>query len=112
MNLSNFEDTFVERLEKMGPAASKYAKAKAERVYIEQYRKSKKALLMAECTAGTAVAREQYAYSHNDYIQLLEALREAVEIEEKAKWALEKFKIEFEAWRTQQANERYQKDRV
>lgn len=29
--------------------AGKYARAKAERIHIEEFRKSKKALLMAEC---------------------------------------------------------------
>ena len=61
--------------------AGKYARAKAERVHIEEYRKSKKALLMAECTEKAVTAREQYAYSHPDYIALLEGLREAVRVE-------------------------------
>lgn len=105
-------DNFEERIEKMGAAIAPYAKAKSERVYIEQFRKSKKALLMQQCSADTAVAREQYAYAHPEYIKMLDGLREATEVEERAKWALEKFKIEFEHWRTCQANERWQKDRV
>lgn len=66
--------------------AKKYAAAKADRAYIEQFRKSKKALLMNESTAKSAVDREQYAYSHADYIQLLDGLREAIAIEERLKW--------------------------
>lgn len=108
-------DDFEQRIEKIGKAIPKYAKAKAERIYIEQFRKSKKAILMRNVQASqmkTQVEREQYAYSHPEYIQLLEGLRDATELEEKCKWALEKFKIEFEHWRTCQANERFQKDRV
>ncbi|HMZ86791.1 MAG TPA: hypothetical protein PK343_08785, partial [Giesbergeria sp.] len=45
-----------------------YAQAKADRVHLEHFRKSKKALLMNECTEKVATAREQYAYSHPDYI--------------------------------------------
>lgn len=105
-------DDFTERIEKMGKAIPKYAKAKAERVYIEQFRKSKKAILMRSSTEKTAVQAEQYAYSHPEYIQLLIGLKAAVEYEEKCRWALERFKIEFEHWRTIQANDRWQKDRV
>jgi hypothetical protein len=105
-------EDFVERMERMAEAIPKYAKAKAERVYIEQFRKSKKALLMGECDAKTAVAKEQYAYSHPEYRQLLDGLRDAVEYEEKCRWSLERFKMELEHWRTLQANDRFLKDRV
>lgn len=108
-------DDFERRTELIGIAIPKFAKAKAERVYIEQFRKSKKAILMRDDVASTLKTqseREQYAYSHPDYVELLKGLKVAVETEEKCKWALEKFKIEFEHWRTIQANERYLKDRV
>ena len=88
--------------------AKKYAIAKADRAYIEQFRKSKKALLMNESTAKTAVEREQYAYSHNDYVGLLKGLCEAIAIEERLKWELEAARIRTEIWRTQSANERGQ----
>lgn len=105
-------DKLVERLENMSPAIIAHAKAKSERIYIEQYRKSKIALLMGESQEKTAVAREQYAYAHPEYQELLKGLKEAVKEEEKCKWTLEQLKIEFEMWRTVQANERYQKDIV
>ena len=103
---------FLERIEKMGKAIKPYAKAKAERVYIENFLRSKKSILMQGCGEKTIAAKEAYAYSHKDYIALLEGLKAAVEIEETAKWALEKFKIEFEHWRTTQANDRWQKDKI
>ncbi len=108
-------DKLIKRLENMGPAINRYAKAKSERVYIEQFRKSKKALLMAEAQtngAKTGQERETYAYKHPEYVELLEGLKKAVEIEEKHKWTLEQLKTLFEMWRTVQANERFQKDRV
>ncbi len=108
-------EEFEKRIDKFGASIPKYAKAKAERVYIEQFRKSKKAILMRSTEAlalKTQSEREQYAYAHPEYVQLIEGLKEAIAIEEKCKWALERFKIEFEYWRTTQANERYQKDRV
>jgi hypothetical protein len=105
-------DNFSERIDKMGAAIGPYAKARAERVYIENYLRSKKALLMAQSDSDTVSGREQYAYAHDEYISLLVALRAAVEVEEKARWALEKFKMEFSHWQTCCANDRWQKDRV
>ena len=83
-----------------------YAKAKADRVYLEQFRKSKKAILMGQCTEKAAVAREQYAYAHEEYVALLAGLREAVEIEETLRWRLVAAQAKVEIWRTESANNR------
>lgn len=91
--------------------AGKYASAKAERVHIEEYRKSKKALLMAKCPEKAVNAREQYAYSHPDYIALLEGYRAAVEVEERLRWAQIAAQLRVEIWRSQEASNRAQ-DRV
>lgn len=107
-------DDFSDRIEKMGRAIAPYSKAKAERVYIENYLRSKKSLLMSTAPddCATVSAKEAYAYAHPEYIQLLDGLRAAVELEEKTKWALEKFKIEFSYWQTTCANNRWQKDKI
>ena len=60
----------------------------------------------------TVSAKEAYAYGHVDYIALIDGLRAAVEVEEKARWALERLKMDVEVWRTMQANDRYMKDKV
>lgn len=86
--------------------AGKYARAKAERVHIEEYRKSKKALLMAECTEKAVNAREQYAYSHPEYIALLDGLKAAVEVEEQLRWAQIAAQLRVEIWRSQEASNR------
>ena len=105
-------DNFSERIDKMGAAIGPYAKARREKVYIENFMRCKKALLMSKSDAATVSGKEQYAYAHEEYIALVVALGEAEEIEQKTRWALEKFKIEFDYWRTIQANERWQKDRA
>jgi len=86
--------------------APAFAKAKAERVYLEEFRKSKKALLMSQSSAEAANAREQYAYAHPEYIELLEGLRAAVEVEEKLRWDLIAAQARIEIWRTESANAR------
>jgi hypothetical protein len=84
----------------------KFAKAKAERTYIEEYRKSLKAILMKRSSESAITAQERDAYAHPEYQQLLEGLREAVEIEEKLRWDLIAAQAVVEIWRTQQANNR------
>lgn len=86
--------------------AGKFAAAKAQRVYLEEFRKSKKALLMGQSSAKSAVEREQYAYAHEDYLGLLGGLKAAVEVEEKLKWDLEAARLRVEIWRTRSANNR------
>lgn len=86
----------------------KYAQAKADRVYLESFLKSKKALLMNQSTAEAVNAREQYAYSHPEYIQLLEGLKSAIEIEESLKWEMTAAQLRVEVWRTQEATNRNQ----
>lgn len=86
--------------------AKKFAKAKAERVYLEEYRKSLKAILMKQSMETAVNAQEREAYSHDDYVALLRGLKEAVEIEEKLRWDLVGAQARVEIWRTEQANNR------
>ncbi len=85
--------------------AKHYAKAKSERIYLEQFRKTKKALLM-NSSQGTDKTREAYAYAHKDYIQLLEATREARENEERLRWLMVSAEHKMDLWRTQQYSNR------
>ena len=89
--------------------APKYAKAKAERIYLEEFRKSKKALLMQDAQLRkieSAAAQEREAYAHQDYQALLKGISAAVEIEETLRWQLEAARLNTEIWRTEQANAR------
>lgn len=96
----------VEFIIKNAPA---YAKAKSERVYLEEFRKSKKALLMKDAMLAkidAANAQEREAYAHPEYQELLVALATAIEIEETLKWQLEAARMRTDIWRTEQANAR------
>jgi len=89
--------------------AGKYAKAKSERIYIEEFRKSKKALLMQIAQlkgVETMAAQERDAYANLEYQELLQGLKEAVEIEEKLRWQLIAAQLKVDIWRTEQANNR------
>lgn len=84
--------------------AQKFAKAKAERVYLEEYRKSLKSILMKRSLEESIGAQEREAYAHEEYRQLLQGLKSAVEIEEKLRWDLIAAQARVEIWRTEQAN--------
>jgi len=89
--------------------ARDYAIAKSDRVYLEQFRKSKKALLINEAEQKgikTGLERESYAYAHDDYLALLTALQIAVEKEEYLKLMIAGCHAKIELWRTSQANAR------
>ncbi len=94
----------VEYLIKTAP---RFAKAKAERVYVENFLRSKKSLLMAQ-TEGAVNAKEAYAYAHPEYIELLKGLRTAVEAEETLKWKMTAAELSIEVWRSQEASNRAQ----
>lgn len=86
--------------------APQYAKAKAHRRGLEEFRKSKKALLMGDCTEKAVNAREQYAYAHPEYVELLRGLTAAIEAEETLEWRLTAAELSVEVWRTMSANNR------
>ena len=92
----------VEYLIKTAP---RFAKAKAERVYVENFLRSKKSLLMAQ-TEGAVNAKEAYAYAHPEYIELLKGLRTAVEAEETLKYKMLAADLSVRIWRTEQASNR------
>lgn len=84
-----------------------YAKAKAARVYAEEFRKSLKAIIMKRSMETAVNAQEREAYSDPEYIKLLEGLEEAVEIEESLRWMLIAAQLRIEVWRTQEASNRF-----
>lgn len=89
--------------------APAYAKAKADRIFLEEFRKSKKAMLMRDAEiAGhkSSAAQEREAYSHPDYLVLLDGLREAVEAEETLRWRIAAAQSKISAWQTIEATRR------
>ena len=83
-----------------------YSKAKATRMYLEEFRKSKHAQLKS--LAGTEVLGKQdtFAYAHPEYVEILEGIRAAVEIEERYRWLMTAAQAKVECWKTMQFNAR------
>lgn len=86
--------------------AQSLAEAKANRVYMEEWRKTLKAKLMKSCGLEAIGAQEREAYAHEDYQQHLSGLREAILIEERLRWQMVAAQARIEVWRSQNASNR------
>lgn len=86
--------------------APQYAAAKARRVYMEEFRKSLKALIMKECQSLPISAQEREAYADPRYQGHLKALESAIEEEETLRWRLVAAEARIEVWRSQEASNR------
>jgi hypothetical protein len=95
----------VEYLIKTAPA---YAQAKADRIYVEEYRKSCKAKLMQQYGSLPIAAQEREALVHPDYLTQLEGLKAAVEREETLRWMMEAARARIEVWRSMESTARAQ----
>ena len=93
-------------MEQIWKLAPEYARAKSERVYLEEFRKSKKALLMQRHIDLPVSAQEREAYADDEYVALLEGFRVAVEKEQLLYWRMASAQTAIEIWRTESANAR------
>lgn len=103
------EINIFECLDKIRDNAPALAKARAERVYMEEFRKTQKALSMkaAESRGISAIsAQERDAYADPAYQAHLVALMEAVEAEQTLYWKMVAEQAAIEAWRSIEASRR------
>ena len=92
--------------------AAEYARAKARRTYIEEFKKSKFAILMRQAEKDgfkTGVAQEREAFASEEYQQLLAGLESAVEEEERLRYDMRADEMQLEVWRTIRADERQER---
>lgn len=104
------EDEFSEfHIAQIESYAAKFAKAKADRTYLENYRKAlraKLALEYAQQGIKSHQAQVLKAEADDKYLEVLKALHTATQIETQCYWELEKLKMQFEKWRTTRADYR------
>lgn len=106
-NRSFITDEEIDRaLDFLRDSARDAAQARADRVYVEEYRKTLKAQLMKEHGMLSAVLQEREAYSDPRYAQHLEAIRDAVRADEFNRFMRIAAEAKIEAWRTQSSNNR------
>jgi 16S rRNA G966 N2-methylase RsmD len=100
------DDDIEKAVDYLRDNATKAAKAKAERIYMEEYRKVVKSQIMRENDNKAIGAQEATAYADPRYTQHLVVMKEAIEKDEYHRWMLMAAEAKIEAWRTQQANNR------
>lgn len=86
--------------------AQHIAEARAEMIFADEYKKSLRAVLMAESNETAANAREQFAYAHPKYIAHLNEIKRTVLNYEKMRAMREAATMKIEAWRSMNANYR------
>lgn len=100
----------AENFSELETLGEKFAEAESNRIYLLEYRKSLKAILMAQAEAdnpGVALQKqERFAYSHKDYLELLEGIKAAVYQSAKLRHQIKVMDTRFETWRTKQATKR------
>jgi hypothetical protein len=82
------------------------AQARANRLYMEQWVKTVKAKVQVSQSGLSATAAEAVASSSLEYIGALEAMKTAIELDERHRFLREAANAKIEAWRTQSSNER------
>lgn len=106
------EDAIERRMAELRDLAGKFAKAYATREHLDEFKKSKLAILMKQAEregATTAAAQEREARANPQYLELLDGLKDAVEQSESLRWQLKIAEIGAEVWRTREANRRAEK---
>lgn len=100
------DDDIEKALDYLRDNGKKAAKAKAERIYMVEYRKVIKSQIMRENDKLAIGAQEAVAYSDPRYTEHLKVMRDAIEADEYFDWMRVSAEAKIEAWRTQQANAR------
>ena len=83
-----------------------YAKACGDLAAVEAYKSSLKAILMKKSGETSLGAQEREAYAHEEYQNLCDAIGSATEQVQLLRWQIKAAEMRFEAWRTEQANNR------
>jgi hypothetical protein len=105
--MNSISDDDVDRaLDFLQDNAKEAAQARAERAYIEQYRKTLKAEIMKEHLNMPIGGQEREAYADPRYKALLDGLRDAVKADEYHRFMRVAAEAKIEAWRTQSSNAR------
>jgi len=106
------DEKIEQRMRELRETAASYAKAHAQSEYLDEFKKSKLAILMKKAEREghkTSVAQEREARCDADYLTLLDALKAAKEDSERLRWELKIAEIAVEVWRTQESSKRAEK---
>lgn len=86
--------------------AEAYSQAKAQVVYLTEYRKTVKAIGFQRSLKNTMAEKEADAYTTDEYTSCVEGLREAVAEAERLRWMLVAAQARVDCWRSMEASNR------
>lgn len=96
--------------DELNKLASLYSVAEAERIYLSEFRKSKKAILMKDAAVKDPKLSNQNqqrdAYANQEYIDLLVGLKYATEKSLLLKHKINVIEMRFKAWQSKNATKR------
>jgi hypothetical protein len=86
--------------------APKFAKARADRMFIENYLKTIKAKEMNASGSTSLGQKEADAYASDSYMEQLNGYRVAIEEEEHLKWLMTAAQAKIDIWKTTEYSKR------
>ena len=98
------DDDIEKAIDYLRDNATAAAQSRANRIYMDEFRKSLKALIMKEHVDLQVSAQEREAYADSRMLKHLDALRHATHQYEKHRFTREAQLAKIEAWRTYHAN--------
>ena len=106
------DEKIESRMAELRTISARYSKAYAEKCYIEEFKKSKLAILSKAYEQKghkTAAAQEREARADPEYLELLNGLLHSIEESERLRWQLKLAELAIEIWRTQESSKRAEK---
>lgn len=100
------DEQVQEAFDRLRFGATKAAQAKANRLYLTEYRKVLKSEGMKNHLDLPLAGQEREAYASPAYKAHLLAMKEAIEQDELFTWQMVRARAVIEAWRTASANQR------
>ena len=100
------DDDVEKAIDYLRDNANAAAQARANRIYMDEFRKSLKALIMKEHLDLSVNAQEREAYADQRYADHLNAMKQAIAIDEKMRFTRVAAEAKIEAWRSMSANHR------
>lgn len=86
----------------LGQTATAAAQARANREYMDEYRKALRAKIMCENTGQPLAAQERDAMADPRYLAHLEVFKDAVQKDEHFRWLKVAAETKISVWQTQQ----------
>lgn len=103
------QEAIEARFAELRATAKEYATAHGLCEHLEEFKKSKLAILMKKAERdgfATAAAQEREARASQDYLELLDGLHAARVQSETLRWEMKLAEMKIDVWRTQQSTKR------